>query len=237
MKAPLNIVAWPVNIVRGQTGAVEGPLGPTGPAGELLLAGATGPTGSMGRFYTGPAGITVSGPTGPGGMTGPAITGLSRYVDGPTGVKGPGLPYAIWTGATGNPTGPHGPDQYNSFQGLQIKITPVKTGYLLCYFTGTFSNNVNLAGMDIYVQRVGYEPPPFGVHFYGGPTCVQKSFRNLPANMRTEFVLEYLDDFGSSGRGPEDLVDRDWWLDLVLVVVPSGSFVRLYDLEWVVLEI
>jgi hypothetical protein len=171
-------------------------------------------------------------------MTGPDVVGLARDdMAGPTGVKGPGMTYAMWTGATGSPPGPHGPDQYASYQGLQIKVTPVKTGYLQCFFTGTFSNNVNGGGMDIYAKRVGYEPPPFGVQFYAGPETIHRSFRNLPANVRTEFVVEYTDDFGNSGRGPEDLVGRDWWLDLVVQVYPASSFVTLYDLEWVVLEI
>jgi hypothetical protein len=92
---------------RGQPGrTVEGPPGPTGPAGD---PGPTGPAGAPGE--TGPPG--TQGPSGPPGPPGPSGSPGAAGTDGvgapgPTGPTGPPGP----TGPQGEPgpTGPAGKD-------------------------------------------------------------------------------------------------------------------------------
>ena len=88
--------------------ALEGALGPTGPAG---LQGTPGPAGSQGN--TGPQGIQgLLGPTGSTGLTG--STGPTGPT-GSTGLTGPNGP----TGSTGltGPTGPPGPTGFTGLTG------------------------------------------------------------------------------------------------------------------------
>jgi hypothetical protein len=226
------ITARSVNVVHGLTGAVGGPVGPTGSAGLIEAMGATGPTGPIGSFHTGPTGPLVVGPTGVIGATGPSNVGLDAgYVEGSTGPKGPGLPLAMWTGANSNPTGPHDSQFYN-FQGLKIKVLPVLTGNIYFCFTGTFLNQFTNGGMNIHVRRGLWQyVPDYHGSLAGAQVSIERIYRNLQPNMRTEFVIEFIDGMGT------DAVENEYFYDLNVIVYPTGSLVQLYDLEWVLMEI
>jgi hypothetical protein len=116
--APALIMAQPVVVVGGPTGAFGGATGPTGNTGPsgLSATGSTGPTGTAGPTGAGATGAT--GPTGVTGYTGPpgnfGPTGQSAVgTTGPTGTAGPTGktgPQGIQgvTGPAGGPTGTQG---------------------------------------------------------------------------------------------------------------------------------
>lgn len=120
---PSPVLAQPVIVVGGPTGATgpspgsTGPTGPSGPTGAVGTGptgatGVTGPSGTAGlrgltgpTGFTGPPGNSVTGPAGLG-TTGPAGAAGAAGATGPTGLSATG-PTGV-TGPSGGPTGSGG---------------------------------------------------------------------------------------------------------------------------------
>lgn len=101
----------PGDVIVGRPGDGVPVVLPKGPAGQALVAGATGVGWAVGGGPTGPTGPQgiPGGPTGPTGILGPTGPTGATGPTGRTGPTGPTSTVAGPTGPSGGPTGPTGP--------------------------------------------------------------------------------------------------------------------------------
>lgn len=160
VQGPAAIMAQPVIVAGGFTGATgpspgsTGASGPTGPSGPSGPVGYTGYTG-----VTGPAG-PLTGPTGPIGLTGPPGNSLT----GPTGAA------STQTG----PTGPTGSGVVSSAQASTKGYIEFVDGTIMNYGTVNIGPNANVA--TTFAQAFGTAVVGWSVDITNGVTGVGAPF-------------------------------------------------------------